>query len=60
MLKERIIEITGRRKNKDLPFWYKDKVLELSGFLLKKLKEENMPVESNNVFESQKLEVILK
>lgn len=60
MLEEKIVESIGKRRNKDLPFWYKDKILELSSFLLKKAKEENVPVKSNNTFESRKLEVILK
>ena len=60
MFKERIIESTSKKMNKDLLLWYKGKVLELSGFLLRKAKEENVPVKSNNAFESRKLEVILK
>lgn len=60
MLKEKIIESIGKKASKDLPFWYKERVLKLSSFLLKKIKEENMPIKSSNIFESRKLEVILK
>jgi len=60
MLKEKIVKSIGKRANKDLSLWYKGKVLELSGFLLKKAKEEGILVESNKSFESRRLEVVLK
>ncbi len=59
MLKEKIIESIGKRTNKEFSFWYKSKILELSGFLLKKAKED-VKIKSNNFSESRKLEVILK
>lgn len=59
MIKEKIIETVGKKMNKNLPMWYQAKVIKLAGFFVKKLKEENVPI--NNVsFEHEELEVMVK
>lgn len=59
MIKEKIIEKMGRKMNKNLPLWYQGKVIELAGFFVKKLKEENVPI-NNTAFEHKELEVMVK
>ncbi len=59
MIEEKIIEKIGRKMNKNLPIWYQGKVIELAGFFVKKLKEENIPI-NNAVFEHRELEVMVK
>ena len=54
MIKERIIEKTGRKANKDLSAWYKNKVAELASLLIKNLNEQ--PAEFS---ESYKEEVLV-
>ena len=59
MIKEKIIETVGKKMNKNLPMWYQGKVIELAGFFVKQLKEENVPI--NNVsFEHEELEVMVR
>ena len=59
MIKEKVIEKMGRKINKDLPIWYQGKVIELAEFFVKKLKEENVPI-NNAAFEHEELEVLVK
>ena len=59
MIKEKIIEKTGRKINKNIPLWYQGKVVELAGFFVKKLKEENIPI-NNAALEHKELEVMVK
>jgi hypothetical protein len=59
MIKEKIIEKISRKMNKNLPLWYQDKVIELAGFFVKKLKEENIPI-NNAALEHKELEVMIK
>jgi len=59
MIKEKIIEKMGRKMNKNLSLWYQGKVIELAGFFVKKLKEENVPI-NNMAFEHKELEVMVK
>ena len=59
MIKEKIVEKTGGKMNKNLPIWYQGKVIELAGFFVRKLKEENVPI-NNAAFEHKELEVMVK
>ena len=60
MIKDEIIETTGKKVNKNLSVWYQSKVLELADLLLRKVEKESIQVKSNRSFEPYELEVITK
>lgn len=60
MIDEKIIERTGKRINKNFAMWYQNKVLEMTDFVVKKLKNENITVKNHQPIESCELEVMVK
>ena len=60
MINVKIIEMTGKRQNKNISQWYQGVVLELAEFFVKKIKEENGLIKNNESIKSNELEVIAK
>lgn len=50
MLSENIIEVAGKKVNKDSQGWFQTKVDEIAQFLVRKLKEENEAMKDSKIW----------
>lgn len=60
MFSENVIEVAGRKINKDFHGWYQTKVDEIARFLVRKLKEENEAMKDSKIWADEEVEVMVR